>query len=453
MSGLWEGVPYPPSRLAVTLGFMLAVVVTAVSITRWKYSKQLVAEIATTLGVFLLIIGTIVYTVAFRGLRPSEMVVAWTLSGVAIAWFIWRLNTIMTRPLADLEKLGQSIRAGEWSSLLQGAEGRSMEGAESGVRSALKDVAELINETQRTSRSVLAASAEVSKIGRAAADGAKVVSDSLNRLALGHENNRQAAQSIRDAAQQITSAAAEVHGAAQETLSISTAVEQHAQTGVERAEFAAARVSEIAALARDTVGRIVAVRDASTTIGEITHVVREIVRQTNLLALNAAIEAARAGEYGRGFAVVADEVRKLAAQSAGSLERIEELLGQMAARTGEASDQIELMGRAVGDGERIMQDAMEVFRGIEVEARRTLSLAESVVVASQRQGKVVSDLGAVSSTVVQVAEAASAASAEAQATTTRQQHLTDQMRDTAGVLERSAQSLDQVVSRFGVRGQ
>lgn len=451
MNGLWEGVPYPPSRLAATLGFMLVVVVTAVTLTRWKYPKQLVAEIATTLGIFLLIIGTIVYTVAFRGLRPMEMVVAWTLSGVAIAWFIWRLNTIMTRPLADLEKLGQSIRAGEWSSLLRDADGQGA--AEGGVRSALKDVAELISETQRTSHSVLAASAEVSKIGRAAADGAKVVSDSLTRLAQGHQNNRQAAQSIREAAQQITSAAAEVHGAAQETLTISTAVEQHAQTGVERAEFAAARVSEIAALARDTVGRIVAVREASATIGEITHVVREIVRQTNLLALNAAIEAARAGEYGRGFAVVADEVRKLAAQSAGSLERIEDLLGQMAARTGEASDQIELMGRAVGDGERIMQDAMEVFRGIEAEARRTLALAQSVVGASQRQGKIVNDLGVVSETVVEIAEAASTASAEAQATTGKQQQLTDHLRDTAGILERSAQSLDHVVSRFGVRSQ
>lgn len=447
MNAVWEGVPYPPSRLAFTLLFMLVVVVIAVSVVRWRFPKKLVAEIATTLGVFLLIIGSIVYTVAFRGLRPMEMVLAWTLSGLAIAWFIQRLNTIMSRPLHELEELGKAIRGGEWSALLKGADADAEDGD---VRSALKDVAELIRETQRTSHAVLAASGEVGKIGRAAADGAQIVSDSLGRLSQGHENNRRAAKQIREAAQQITSSAADVHGAAQETLTISTAVERHAQTGVERAEQAAARVSEIAQFARDTVGRIVAVREASTTIGEITHVVREIVRQTNLLALNAAIEAARAGEYGRGFAVVADEVRKLAAQSAGSLERIEELLGQMAARTGEASDQIELMGRAVGDGERIMQDAMEVFRGIEAEARRTLEIADSVVQASQRQVAVVTQLGAVSETVVQVAEGAAAASAEVSATTARQLQLTEHLRETAGTLDRSAQSLDQVVSRFGV---
>ena len=449
MSGLWEGVPYPPSRLAYTLLFMLVVVVLAVTIVRWRFPKRLVAEIASTLGVFLLIIGSIVYTVAFRGLRPIEMVFAWALSGFAIAWFITRLNTIMSRPLTQLEELGTAIRSGEWSALLRGADGEEGQGD---VRGALKDVAELISETQRTSRSVLNASAEVTKIGRAAADGAQVVSQSLRRLSEGHENNRRAAKEIRDAAQQITSSAADVHGAAQETLNISTAVELHAQNGVASAEQAAARVSEIAQFARDTVGRIVAVRDASTTIGDITHVVREIVRQTNLLALNAAIEAARAGEYGRGFAVVADEVRKLAAQSAGSLEHIEELVGQMAARTGEASDQIELMGRAVTEGESIMQHAMGVFRGIESEARRTLKIAESVVQASQRQLGVVKQLGAVSETVVQVVEGASTASADMSSTTAQQLQLTEHLRETATNLERAVQSLDQVVSRFGVAG-
>jgi methyl-accepting chemotaxis protein len=450
MSAMWDGVPYPPSRLAYTLLFMLVVVGLAVTIVRWKFSKRLVAEIATTLGIFLLIIGSIVYTVAFRGLRPIEMVFAWTLSGFAIAWFITRLNTIMSRPLTQLEELGTAIRNGEWSALLKGAGDEEGQGD---VRGALKDVAELISETQRTSRSVLAASDEVTKIGRAAADGAQVVSQSLRRLSEGHENNRRAAKEIRDAAQQITSSAADVHGAAQETLNISTAVELHAQNGVASAEQAAARVSEIAQFARDTVGRIVAVRDASTTIGDITHVVREIVRQTNLLALNAAIEAARAGEYGRGFAVVADEVRKLAAQSAGSLEHIEELVGQMAARTGEASDQIELMGRAVTEGESIMQHAMGVFRGIESEARRTLDIAESVVLASQRQLGVVGQLGAVSETVVRVAEGAATASAEMSSTTAQQLQLTEHLRETASTLDRAVQSLDQVVSRFGVASE
>src|SRR5688500_9970503 len=116
--GLWAGVPYEPMRLYATLAFMLVVVVVAVSVVRARFAGQLLAEIATTLGIFLLIIGTIVYTAAFRGLRTAEMVVAWTLSALAIGWFVTRLNRTMTRPLEHLDELGGAIRRGDWTRLL-----------------------------------------------------------------------------------------------------------------------------------------------------------------------------------------------------------------------------------------------------------------------------------------------------------------------------------------------
>ena len=90
-------VPYPISRLLFTLAFMLVVVTVAVVVVRWRFRHQLLAEIATTLGIFLLAIGTIVYTVAFLGLQPFHMVVAWSLSFVVIVWFVRQLNRIMTR--------------------------------------------------------------------------------------------------------------------------------------------------------------------------------------------------------------------------------------------------------------------------------------------------------------------------------------------------------------------
>ena len=73
----------------------------AVAFVRLRYPRRLISDIALTLGIFLLVIGTIVYTVAFRGLRPLEVVVAWVLSFGAIAWFVVRLNAIMSRPLTS----------------------------------------------------------------------------------------------------------------------------------------------------------------------------------------------------------------------------------------------------------------------------------------------------------------------------------------------------------------
>src|SRR5438067_8731211 len=115
---IWAGVPYPVERLVYTLVTMFVLVGAAVTFVRWRYSNRLLAEIATTIGIFLLIIGTIVYTVAFRGLQPIEMVFAWLLSAVAIFWFVARMNRIMTRPLGHLERLSKSIHEGDWAALL-----------------------------------------------------------------------------------------------------------------------------------------------------------------------------------------------------------------------------------------------------------------------------------------------------------------------------------------------
>ena len=449
LPGAWAGVPYPPARLYLTLAVMLGAVVVAVGIVRARVANRLLAEIASTLGVFLLVIGAIVYTVAFRGLRPWELVLAWALSAPAIAWFVARLNRIMMQPLDELERLGDAIRARQWSVLLAGTGDGAAPAPH--MRGALKDVAALIEETQVTAGAVLAASGQVAAIGGAVADGAQRVTASLGRLTSGADGNLQAVEHISDAARRLTGAAGAVDAAARESLGIAAAVEERAREGVRQAEAATTRVSEIASLARDGVERVVALRSASATIGEITQAIAEIATQTNLLALNAAIEAARAGELGRGFAVVADEVRKLAQRSAESLTRIEELLGQIAARGGEAAERLQRMQTAVEEGERVMQEAMAVFRGIELDAGRTVVLAQTVARASEEQGALVADLGTASRLVAQVAAETVATTSDAAQSTARQRELTEHLRETGSALEGAAATLGAVVSRFGSR--
>jgi methyl-accepting chemotaxis protein len=439
---------YDVSRLYATLAFMYVVVLGAVAFVRFRFPKRLIAEIAVTLGVFLVVIGTIVYTVAFRGLQPVEVVIGWVLSFAVIAWFVIRLNATMSRPLGLLEQLAGAVRRGDWAMLLRGDDG--MASQEIGV--ALREVGVLIGETRKTATQVLGASTDVARIGATVADGAGRVTTSLGGVTGGVARSMDAARQIRHATTQLDEAAGATHASAKEAREISAKVEASAQLGVTRAADAMAAVTDLAGLARDLVERMEGLRTASGAISDVTTVVGDIGRQTNLLALNASIEAARAGDAGRGFAVVAEEVGKLAMQSGGSVGRIEVLAREMTERIEDAGSRVHGIEDAVRRGEQVMQEAMAVFKSIEQDARRTLALAEAVLRASQNQDALVRQVNEASTLVADAAESSSTATDEAARAMQHQRSLTEQLRETAYALERSAGSLGEVVSRFGAGG-
>jgi methyl-accepting chemotaxis protein len=289
--------------------------------------------------------------------------------------------------------------------LLRGDDGA----ASQDVGVALSEVGALIGETRKTATEVLGASTDVARIGATVADGAGRISTSLTGVSGGVSRSMDAARQIRQAATQLDEAAAATHASARESREISAKVEASAQLGVRRAADAMKTVTELTELARDLVERMGALRTASGDIGDVTTVVGDIGRQTNLLALNASIEAARAGEAGRGFAVVAEEVGKLAMQSGGSVGRIEVLVREMIDRIEDASGRVASMESAVKRGEQVMQEAVTVFQSIEQDARRTLSLAEAVLRASERQDLLVRQMNDASTLVADAADASSAA--------------------------------------------
>ena len=441
-------VDYDPSRLYATLAFMYVVVAAAVVFVRVRFRQRLIADIATTLGAFLLVIGTIVYTVAFRGLRPLEVIIAWILSFAAIGWFVVRLNAIMSRPLALLERLAGAVRRGDWAMLLQGDDGVATQE----IGTALREVGTLIGETRKTAQQVLGASTDVARIGATVADGAGRVTASLGGVTGGVARSMDAARQIRHATGQLDEASSATHASAKEAREISAKVEASAQLGVTRGADAMAAVTDLTELARDLVARMNGLRTASEAISDVTTVVGDIGRQTNLLALNASIEAARAGEAGRGFAVVAEEVGKLAMQSGGSVGRIEVLVREMTERIEDTSSRVARMEESVKRGEQVMTDAVAVFQSIEQDARRTLSLAEAVLRASERQDALVRQVNDASTLVADAADASSTATDEAARAIQHQRALTEQLRETAYALERSAGSLGDVVARFGAGG-
>lgn len=172
------------------------------------------------------------------------------------------------------------------------------------------------------------------------------------------------------------------------------------------------------------VGRVVdtmsGIQSSSQKIGDIISVINSIAFQTNILALNAAVEAARAGEQGRGFAVVATEVRNLAQRSADAAKEIKILID-------------ESVGKVDG-GVRLVQETGETITEVVGAFKQLAELVGGIAAASGEQAEGIEQ---VSNAVSQMDEV-----------TQQNAALVEQAAAAAESLEEQARSLTLAVARF-----
>ncbi len=201
-----------------------------------------------------------------------------------------------------------------------------------------------------------------------------------------------AVDQVSTAATEMSAAVNEVALNAQNASDAAHDAERQSRRG---AEVVGSTIESIRQLAQEVEGSsqtIEALAEETASIGAVLEVIRGIAEQTNLLALNAAIEAARAGEQGRGFAVVADEVRALAARTQDSTKdiqlRIERLQSGVAravqamhAGSGKARDSVE---RAAGV-DQVLAETMQ-------SVQRINEMAGQIATACEEQSSVTEEI-------------------------------------------------------------
>ncbi|WP_284305337.1 methyl-accepting chemotaxis protein, partial [Marinospirillum insulare] len=267
------------------------------------------------------------------------------LVGLALGMILSRL---ISRPLIDGVNFAKAIAAGD---LTQRIDPKHLRRSDEigGLAVALQEMADHLNSL------ISGIKESVSSIGTAASEIAAGNSDLSQRT----EEQASSLEETASSLEELTSTVRQNADNARQANQLSAAANEEAVTGGEKVRETVTKMNELSA--------------SAAKMSEIITVIDGIAFQTNILALNAAVEAARAGEQGRGFAVVASEVRSLAQRSAAAAKEIQDL--------------IKLDGEIVSATSQMVNESGESMEQIIGSVRRVTDIMGEIAAASDEQSQ------------------------------------------------------------------
>jgi len=214
-----------------------------------------------------------------------------------------------------------------------------------------------LKKVNKVSKTLVVAGEEISNAGKKVGDVSSSVASSVSEATESLEETVLALDSLSKIATQNSESARE--GAA-----MARVAEQTAKQGQKELDDL---ITAMERIHKDS-------RKASETIA----LINDIAFQTNLLALNAAVEAARAGEQGKGFAVVAEAVRTLAQKTSTAATDISDLMSES---TGAAEN-----------GARVAQNAGRVINEVLASVSKVIQVANTISIAADEQVRGFADM-------------------------------------------------------------
>ncbi|NDC64464.1 MAG: hypothetical protein EBZ59_10895 [Planctomycetia bacterium] len=177
--------------------------------------------------------------------------------------------------------------------------------------------------------------------------------------------------------------------------------------------------------------KLATISQRTAGITSVVTTISKVAEQTNLLSVNATIEAEKAGESGRGFRIVAQEIRRLADQTALATKDIERMVREMQAavasgtmemdrfrnevsgRIGEVAEVSEKLGRIIEPVQAVTRSLDQVHEGMETQSAGARQIRDAMEKLRDDAGESSASLAAFSASLDELRRSIGELNAEA----------------------------------------
>ncbi|OAB36770.1 histidine kinase [Paenibacillus macquariensis subsp. defensor] len=216
----------------------------------------------------------------------------------------------------------------------------------------MKQIANLVDQTNKSAKEVLATAEELSEVSKSTAITAGEIASSTHEIAQGAasmaaeaEKGNELTGNIGSRINIVVESNASMELAADRVQVVSKQGEEYMQELVQK-------TNKTAQMTQAIVENSDQLKQSTASIRKVLEVMIDMTQQINILSVNATIEAARAGAAGRGFMVIADRIRELA-------DRSKKSIGMVSGITAEIQEKIDATTIALKQATPLFNEQMK----------------------------------------------------------------------------------------------